>query len=118
MTLGRILIYTRKMEEMEAFYCSHFGFRAHRNEGDRIVELRPEGQGTAILLHPAGKGQKIGQVLVKLVFDVEDVEGFVARAKGEGLVFGPLHRGEGYVFANAKDPSGNPISVSGRFVAG
>ncbi|HEX8049272.1 MAG TPA: VOC family protein, partial [Rhizobium sp.] len=26
----------------------------------------------------------------------------------------PLHQADGYVFANAKDPSGNPIAISSR----
>lgn len=30
----------------------------------------------------------------------------------EGLVFGAIHLANGYRFANAKDPAGNPISVS------
>ncbi len=66
------------------------------------------------MLHPASKGQKPGQALVKLVFDVEDVEGFCAESKTRGLAFGPLHKADGYMFANAKDPSGNTVSVSGR----
>lgn len=66
------------------------------------------------MLHPAAKSQKVGQAAVKLVFDVEDVEGFVAAAGKQGLAFGVRHKGDGYVFANARDPDGNPISVSSR----
>lgn len=66
------------------------------------------------MIHPAGKAQKMGQSLVKMVFDVEDVAAFCARCAGEGLEFGPLHQADGYVFANAKDPCGNSISVSSR----
>lgn len=112
--IGRLIIYTHKIEEMMIFYRVHFGFRAIRNEGDRIVELCPEDGGAAILLHPASKGKKPGQTLVKLVFDVEDVPGFCEMARERGLSFGPIHRADGYVFANAKDPSNNPISVSSR----
>jgi catechol 2,3-dioxygenase-like lactoylglutathione lyase family enzyme len=112
--LGRLVVYTRKMDEMAAFYCRHFGFEAVAREGDRIVELRPRDGGMTILLHPASKGQKIGQSLVKLVFDVEDVESFCATAHENGLVFGPEHKAGGYSFANARDPSGNPVSVSSR----
>ncbi|TDH37928.1 VOC family protein [Pseudohoeflea suaedae] len=112
--LGRLVVYTRKMEEMAAFYCRHFGFEAVVRDGDRIVELRPRDGGATILLHPASKGQKTGQSLVKLVFDVEDVESFCASARQSGLVFGPVHTAGGYSFANARDPSDNPISVSSR----
>lgn len=99
---------------MVAFYCLHFGFEKFTCPGDRIVELRPRGSGTSILLHPAGKGQKSGQSLVKLVFDVEDVAHFCEKARQNGLPFGPIHDGDGYGFANAKDPSGNSVSVSNR----
>jgi hypothetical protein len=51
---------------------------------------------------------------VKLVFDVPDVASFVKNAAKNGLLFGPLHDGGGYNYANAKGPSGNSISVSSR----
>lgn len=115
--LGRILIYTKKIPEMVAFYTTHFEFDLVELDDDRIKELRPKGAGAALLLHPAGARQKDGQVLVKLVFDVADVEAFCQAAKARGLKFGALHKGDGYVFANAKDPSGNSISVSSRAFA-
>jgi len=99
---------------MVVFYSGFFGFTAVQRSGDRIVELRPNGGGISILLHPAAKGQKEGQALVKLVFDVEDVPEFLRLAPERGLIFGPIHQANGYVFANAKDPSGNSVSVSSR----
>jgi len=102
---------------MVEFYCRHFGFEEVRIEGDRIVELRPQAAGASILLHSAAKGQKEGQSLVKLVFDVMDVPTFCAEAKERGLVFGPVHDADGYSFANAKDPSNNSVSVSSRAFA-
>ncbi|MGJ3231956.1 MAG: VOC family protein [Oceanicaulis sp.] len=116
-SLGRIILYTKRIDELAAFYSRHFGFEIIRREGDRIVELRPEGEGAAILLHPLAKGRKEGQSLVKLVFDVEDVAGFRETAAQAGLAFGPMHDGGGYVFANAKDPAGNPVSISSRAFA-
>lgn len=113
-SLGRLIIYTKRLPEMAAFYCKHFGFEALQHEGDRIVELRAPGGGAAILLHPAPAGKKEGQTLVKLVFDVEDVAAFCADARAQGLEFGPIHQADGYCFANAKDPSKNNISVSSR----
>lgn len=112
--LGRIILYTRKVDEMTAFYGHHFGFHAVRRDGDRIVELRPDKGGAPILLHPASKGQRQGQSLVKLVFDVEDVAGFCESARARGLDFGPIHQAQGYVFANTKDPAGNPVQISSR----
>ena len=112
--LGRILIYTRDIEDMVAFYVRHFGYQARKIEGDPIIALKPTGAGMQILLHPVAKSQKMGQVLIKLVFDVADVPAFCAAAARNGLSFGKIHDGAGYQFANAKDPSGNSVSVSSR----
>ena len=112
--LGRIIIYTKKLEEVADFYCKHFGFKMLRLEGDRIVELIAQGTGGNILLHPLPAGRKDGQTLVKLVFDVLDVEAFCRDSEKRGLKFGAIHRADGYCFANAKDPAKNSISVSSR----
>lgn len=115
--LGRIVIYTKKIEQMAEFYAEHFGSSVSRAEGYRITELKPQATGSTILLHPASTKQKEGQVLVKLVFDVKDVAAFCEAASGKGLKFGKFHQADGYVFANTKDPSGNPIQVSSRAFA-
>lgn len=112
--LGRLVIYTRKIDEMARFYSEHFGFLVLRREADRIVELRPITSGASLLLHPAAVTQKEGQSLVKLVFDVADVAAFCEAAKRKGLEFGKIHHAEGYAFANAKDPANNSIQVSSR----
>lgn len=108
--LGRLVIYAKDIEAMVDFYTRVFGFEVLRDPADRIVELRHPSGGATINLHPAAKSQKMGQVLVKLSFDVRDVEAFVAQHDG----FGPIHRVPGYEFSNGKDPSGNSIQVSSR----
>lgn len=110
--LNRLVIYVRDVEAMARFYEQHFGFRATRVPGDRIVELLAPDGGAAIMLHPAAKGQRGGQSVIKLVFDVEGVEAFCRQSAENGLKFGPIHRADGYDFANAKDPCQNSISVS------
>ena len=113
--LGRILLYVHDMETVAEFYARHFEFRVRRTAGDRIVELEsPGGSGANIMLHPLGRGRKGGQTVAKLVFDVSDVDAFCARAAAQGLAFGAIHKGDGYAFANAKDPAGNSVSVSSR----
>lgn len=112
--LGRAILYCRQVEQTAAFYESHFGYQVSHDPTDRIVELRPPGDGLVLLLHPAGKGQKQGQVQLKMVFDVEDVPTFRAALMESGVEVGPLHHADGYVFANLKDPSGNALSISGR----
>ncbi len=112
--LNRIILYARDVEATVAFYEKHFGFQALRLPGDRIVELVAQDGGANIMVHPAAKGVKTGQVTVKLVFDVEDVSRFRGESALNGLVFGPEHPANGYSFANAKDPCGNNIQVSSR----
>ena len=112
--LNRIILYVRDVEASISFYEKHFGFRALRLPGDHIVELVAASGGANLMIHAAGKGVKLGQVAVKLVFDVEDVEAFRDAAAKERLVFGPAHLADGYSYANARDPSGNNIQVSSR----
>jgi predicted enzyme related to lactoylglutathione lyase len=112
--LNRLVLYARDVETTVAFYEKHFGFEVLRLPGDRIVELLARGGGANIMVHPAAKGVKTGQVAVKLVFDVEDVPKFRAESAQNGLVFGPEHPANGYSYANAKDPCGNNIQVSSR----
>lgn len=109
--LGRIILYVRDVEQSASFYVAHFGFEVKREEGDRIVELVSPQGGTNLLLHPTARSQKTGQSTIKLVFDVEDVEDFVAASK---LKFGTIHKAGGYSFANAKDVDGNSVQVSAR----
>ncbi len=112
--LNRILLYARDVEATARFYERYFSFTVVRTEGDAIVELVNPMGGARLMVHPLAKSQKPGQVVVKLVFDVEDVEAFCARCRADGLAFGAIHRADGYVFANAKDPANNPVSVSSR----
>ncbi|WP_348631140.1 VOC family protein, partial [Mesorhizobium sp. M8A.F.Ca.ET.202.01.1.1] len=37
LSLNRIVLYVRNVESAVAFYERHFGFQAHREQGDRIV---------------------------------------------------------------------------------
>jgi len=116
--LGRVIIYTKRVGDVAEFYCKHFGFEALRLEGDHIVELSSQGGGGNILLHPMSKGRKEGQTLVKLVFDIENIEEFCRKSKEKGLEFGVIHQADGYCFANAKDPAKNSISISSRAFVG
>lgn len=112
--LARLVIYTKNIEKMSAFYEKYFGFKVRTLPWDRIVELVPSNGGATILLHQAARSVKIGQVTVKLSFDVDDVEKFHAQCAKKGLKFGSIHKGDGYFFANAKDPDKNSIQISNR----
>lgn len=112
--MTHIIIYTKRMHEMVAFYTQNFGFEDVTRADDRIIELcHPEG-GTRILLHAAAKNQKEGQVLAKLVIDAADVAQMRERLLAQGIDVGPVHDGGGYQFANLKDPSKNPVCISSR----
>jgi len=114
--LGGVIINTKDVPAMIAFYQTHFGFVTAPPDGDRITELRHPDGGGPILLHKAAKTQKMGQVLVKLRMDVPDVAGKRAELLAAGVTVGPLGDGLGYDYANLKDPSGNSISLSNRYL--
>jgi catechol 2,3-dioxygenase-like lactoylglutathione lyase family enzyme len=113
-SLNRIMLYVRDVQTTCDFYERHFGFISERKVDDRVTELSPANGGATLMVHPAGKAVKTGQVTVKLVFDLQDVEGFKTKCLAQGLKFGATHRADGYSFANAKDPDGNSISISSR----
>lgn len=112
--LNTVLIYARNMQATAAFYERYFGFTTTSEVVEGLIELTDPDGGTGILVHQAAKSVKLGQVGVKLVFSVPDVEQFKATAAELGLVFGSTHIANGYSFANAKDPDGNSVSVSSR----
>lgn len=112
--LNTIMIYSRDMQRIAAFYEKYFGFVTTREIVNGLIELTPPSGGAIILIHQAAKGVKLGQVGVKLVFSVEDVEAFKVASAEAGLEFGATHPANGYCYANAKDPDGNSVSISSR----
>lgn len=116
-SLNRIMLYVRNIENTCDFYGRHFGLLAEFTDGDRVVELKSPQGGAIVMVHQAAKSVKTGQASVKLVFDVEDVDGFKAQCAANGLEFGATHKADGYSFANVKDPDGNSVSISSRAFA-
>ena len=112
--LGTIIIYAKDVQKSAAFYSRHFGFKTSGVVHEGLIELKAANGGADLLLHPASKGVKLGQVGVKLSFHVRDVEAFKLQAASAGLKFGATHQANGYSFANAKDPDKNSISISSR----
>ncbi|CTQ66769.1 VOC family protein [Roseibium alexandrii] len=115
--LNRLTLYVRDVEAVAEFYCRHFGYTARPADGG-LIELHSLDEGCQLLLHPLAKGRKAGQTLVKLVFQVEDVVSEKSVLAKKGLEFGPIHHGNGYQFANTKDPAGNAVSISNRVFGG
>lgn len=83
-SINRIVIYTKNIGKMAAFYERFFDFMPLTTEGERVIELQPRNGGTSLMLLPAARSVKEGQVCVKLVFDVEEVELFRAQAAHKG----------------------------------
>lgn len=111
--LTSIMIYARDINKTAAFYQKFFGFKSS-GPVEGLIELS-HGEGDAkIFIHQAAKAVKLGQVGVKLVFAVRDVEEFKARSAELGLKFGATHKALGYSYANAKDPDKNSVSISSR----
>lgn len=99
---------------MAGFYCRHFGFSPALATGDGILEPHHPAGGLILMLHRAARSQRPGRSAVKLVFDVRDVAAICDTPRANGHLLGPLHQAEGYAFANTRDPSMNPVSVSSR----
>jgi predicted enzyme related to lactoylglutathione lyase len=110
--ISSVILYVKDVAKVAAFYERHFGYTPETGAlpGWRVLS---RGEGCTISLHQAARTQKSGAA-IKLVFAVADVPAFVARQSKLGLKFGAIHQADGYVFANAKDPANNSISVSSR----
>lgn len=111
--LNTVLIYARDMHRSARFYQTFFGFEGSGEIVEGLITLTSPG-GASIAIHQAAKSVKLGQVGVKLVFDVKDVEAFKAKSEKLGLKFGATHQANGYAFANAKDPDKNSVAISSR----
>ncbi|MCB1054166.1 MAG: VOC family protein [Acidobacteria bacterium] len=116
--LGTILIYARNPERTAAFYQRYFGFEPDTDVVEGLITLASPSGGARLVIHQAARTVKLGQVGVKLVFDVEDIEAFKEKSAALGLHFGATHQADGYTFANAKDPDKNSVSISSRVFRG
>ena len=112
--LGAVLIYARDPGTTAAFYQRFFGFIPSASTPAGLITLDSPSGGPRLVIHQAAKSVKLGQAGVKLVFSVDDVDGFKAHVAKLGLAFGTTHVADGYAYANAKDPDKNSVSVSSR----
>jgi predicted enzyme related to lactoylglutathione lyase len=102
------------MPEVSTFYQTYFGFSQAVVDDDDLIHLVSPSGGCTLTLLQASKGQKSGQSLVKLVFEVDDIDKFKQVSAEQGLDFGVTHHGKNYAFANARDPAKNLIQISSR----
>jgi predicted enzyme related to lactoylglutathione lyase len=112
--LNTIIIYAKNMQRSAEFYQKYFGFESTGEVVEGLIELTAAQGGLNILIHQAARSVRGGQVGLKLMFDVEDIEAFKQQSAELGLVFGTTHHANGYSFANTKDLDNNAISISSR----
>jgi predicted enzyme related to lactoylglutathione lyase len=110
--ISRIILYVRDMPKIAAFYQRHFSSAARVSEKKNWIALISPAGGCMLVLLQASKGHKFGQSCIKIVFDVPDVGAYKEKCAKRGLKFGPIHHGEGYEYANARDPAKNLIQIS------
>lgn len=104
------------MRKVADFYQKHFGFSEVSPHIEGKITLSQSTEGCSIVLLQASKGHRIGQSIVKIVFDVKDVAVFKKQKEKEGLKFGVIHKGPGYEFSNARDPAKNLIQISNSYL--
>jgi predicted enzyme related to lactoylglutathione lyase len=112
--LAFVLIYARDPQKTAEFYRKHFGFTTSGQVQEGLIELSSSAAGASLLIHQAAKSVKLGQVGVKLMFSVQDIEAFKLRSAALSLVFGSTHQARDYSFANAKDPDNNSVAITSR----
>lgn len=107
--MARIILFTRPMEAMSAFYRDIIGLKQIGEEKG----WREFAAGSArIALHqgapsPGGKGPKI-------VFYAKDVAALRAWLVARGARFGKIQKGDIVTLCDGRDPDGNPLQLSSR----
>ena len=111
--ISRIILFVRDVPAVAAFYQRHFGLKPIDSAEDGWLELSAGGCNLA--LHRATTtSRERGRSPAKIVFAVADVHGAKTAFAKDGLKFGKVHEVNGFAFANARDPEGNPIQISSR----
>jgi catechol 2,3-dioxygenase-like lactoylglutathione lyase family enzyme len=109
MTLARVVMFTKNMPGMTAFYRDVLGLALVSDEKG-FKEF--DAGGCRIALHNGTS--KVGARPPKLVFRATDVAALRAELVARGAKFGAVQSGGGLVRCDGKDPDGNPIGLSNR----
>jgi predicted enzyme related to lactoylglutathione lyase len=115
-SIVRIILYVQEIPKVARFYERYFGMKALPSDNKAWLELASDAGGCILALHQASRAQQ-SSAAMKIVFGVPDVRAFVADCERDGLKFGPIHEAGEFLFANVKDPAGNPVQVSNRVTA-
>jgi catechol 2,3-dioxygenase-like lactoylglutathione lyase family enzyme len=109
MELARVILFTRQLETMTAFYRDVLGL-ALVSEEKGWREFAAGGARIALHSGPPSPGRK-GP---KIVFHAEDVAAMRQALVSRGAKFGKVRDGEIFCLCDGKDPDGNPIQLSSR----
>jgi catechol 2,3-dioxygenase-like lactoylglutathione lyase family enzyme len=109
MKMRRVILFTRKIDRMTAFYRDVMGLKLITDE--KGWKELAAGGGVRIALHsgpptPPVKGPKLG-------FMTKDVAKLQTQLNARGGRFGKVRPGA-YQLCDGKDPDGNAISLSNR----
>lgn len=107
--VARIILFTKNMATMLAFYRSVLGLEVVTDEKG-FKEL--DGGGIRIALHEGSSS--VGMKAPKLVFFADDVEAMRNQLVARGAKFMPVIEAGELRMADGRDPDGNPIGLSNR----
>ena len=111
--ISRIILFVLDVPGVAAFYQRHFGLVPLDGSEDGWLELSAGGCNLA--LHRATTtSRERGRSPAKIVFALSDIHAAKKQFAANGLKFGKVHEVDGFAFANARDPEGNPIQISSR----
>lgn len=109
LSMRRIVLFTKDMPGMTAFYRDVLGLRLRKNEKD-WKEF--DANGCVIALHDGTS--EVGRRPPKIGFWAANIAGARQELIGRGAKMSKLIEGAGLVRCEGKDPDGNPFSVSDR----
>lgn len=117
MNFNHAMIYSRDVARAITFYRDRLGLillEEFNHHGMSVyARLQSPGSDSTIALHLLERGATLATGGVRLYFEVEDLDGTVARLQAEGLTFSklPAVMPWGWKHAYLDDPDGHEISL-------
>jgi catechol 2,3-dioxygenase-like lactoylglutathione lyase family enzyme len=109
LSMRRIVLFTKNMPEMVAFYSDILGFVLIKDEpGWKELDAK----GCVIALHNGSS--QVGRRPPKIGFWTGDVAAAREELIGRGARLGQVMSRSGLTRCEGKDPDGNPFSISDR----
>jgi catechol 2,3-dioxygenase-like lactoylglutathione lyase family enzyme len=109
LSMRRIVLFTKDMPRMVAFYRDVLGLRLRKDEkGWKEFDAN----GCVIALHNGTSA--VGRRAPKIGFWAHDIAAARAELVGRGVKMTKVMTGAGLTRCEGKDPDGNPFSISDR----